>query len=68
VDWWRRLPALVRIPVAVAVILLATLVFVRPPGVDGRGNGAAVGLLFALGIILLFTGPTDAQKKGYHDF
>jgi hypothetical protein len=59
-DWWRRLPALVRIPVAVATILIAT-------GLFASGLRAAIGL-FALGVVLLFTGPSDAQKKGYPDF
>lgn len=59
-DWWRRLPALVRFPVAVMIILLAT-------GLFAAGLRAAIGL-FAFGVVLLFTGPSDAQKMGYHDF
>jgi hypothetical protein len=63
-DWWRRLPGFVRIPIAVVILLVATALFFNPPTVTmWRG----VFLLFALGMILLFTGPTDAQQKGYHD-
>jgi hypothetical protein len=67
-DWWRRLPALIRIPVATAILLLSVCVFLTPPGITGRGSGGSAGLVFALGFILLITGPTDAQKKGYRDF
>jgi hypothetical protein len=59
-EWWRRLPALVRIPVAVAIMLFATGLFMS-------GLRAGIGI-FALGVVLLFSGPSDAQKKGYHDF
>ena len=66
-DWWRRLPGFIRIPVALAILALATCAFLMPPGLGSRGSGGATGLLYAIGLILLFTGPTDAQKKGYHD-
>jgi hypothetical protein len=59
-DWWRRLPALVRIPIAIGTISFATFLF-------ASGLRVAIGL-FALGVVLLFSGPSDAQKKGYHDF
>jgi hypothetical protein len=67
-DFWRKLPAIVRIPVAIGIILLATCLFMHPPEMATPGPTGGAGLLFALGVILLFTGPTDAQKKGYHDF
>jgi hypothetical protein len=67
IDWWRRLPAFVRIPVAAAILVLATCVFLTPPVIGARGSGAFARWIYALGLILLFIGPTDAQKKGYHD-
>jgi hypothetical protein len=66
-EWWRWLPALIRIPVALVVMALATCVFLARPAPGSRGDGGAAGLIYAVGLILLFTGPTDAQKKGYHD-
>jgi|HubBroStandDraft_6_1064221.scaffolds.fasta_scaffold19406_2 hypothetical protein len=59
-DWWRNLPAFVRIPIALVVLFLATGAFLA-------GLRAGIGL-FAVGLILLMTGPSDARKKGYHDF
>ena len=67
-DWWRCLPAWIRIPVALAICALATSLWLIRPAPGSRGGGAAAGLLYAIGLILLITGPTDAQKKGYHDF
>jgi hypothetical protein len=66
-DWWRRLPAFIRYPIATAILLLSSWLFFQPPAPGSRG-GAGVALLYAIGLILFFTGPTDAQKKGYHDF
>ena len=36
-------------------------------GLFMSGLRAGIGI-FALGVVLLFSGPSDAQKKGYHDF
>jgi hypothetical protein len=66
-EWWRGRPAFIRIPIALAIMDLATCVFLAPPAPGTRGSGGAAGLIYAVGLILLFTGPTDAQKKGYHD-
>jgi hypothetical protein len=66
-DWWRCRPALVRIPIAIAIMALGTCVFVATPTPGARASGSAAGLIYAIGLILLFTGPTDAQKRGYSD-
>lgn len=60
---WRRLPAVVRIPIALAIVALSSCSFVAQASA-ARGGAS---LLFALGVIRLFAGPTAAQKMGYHD-
>ena len=63
-DWWRQLPAWIRLPISIGVIGLATYLWF---GVDFSGRGVIPGLVMTVGIILLFAGPTDAQHRGYHD-
>ena len=59
-GWWAGLPAWLRYGTAVAFLGISTALWF-----GGRfwPWGWAVGV-----ILLLAAGPSDAEKKGYHDF
>lgn len=57
-QWWAGLPPLLRYGVAVFFLLVSTVLWFC-----GRfwPWGWAVGV-----VLLLFAGPSDSEKKGYH--
>lgn len=57
-EWWTDLPAWLRFGVALALLALSTVLWFT-----GRfwPWGWAAG-----GVLLLFSGPSDSEKKGYH--
>ena len=65
-DLWRRLPAWVRFPIALGILAWATYLFLHPAVADAKA-AKGIGMLYVIGLLLLCIGPTDAQKKGYHD-
>ncbi|MEX0777267.1 MAG: hypothetical protein WD042_16305 [Phycisphaeraceae bacterium] len=60
-DTWRFLPWWIRYPLALGMMAIAVLLFLFANPMPAL----LVGGLFAVGLILLFIGPTDADKKGY---
>lgn len=69
-DLWRQLPVWVRVPVSLGILAFGTFLFYflgNQGQVAGRGPSVLIGLVVALGIVLLFTGPTDSERRGYHD-
>jgi hypothetical protein len=57
-EWWADLPPLVRYGVSLGLILVSTVLwFCGWFWPWGWGVGA---------ILLLFSGPSDSEKKGYH--
>lgn len=61
-DWWASLSPGVRIPIAMLLILGSAfgLVTIR------IGYGLVWGTGLALGVVLLFHGPSKANRSGYH--
>jgi hypothetical protein len=59
-DWWTGLPWKLRLAVAVILLLISTVLFFI--GYFWPW-GWALG-----GILLIFSFPNDAEKRGYHDF
>ena len=61
IEWWAGLPWWLRVGVAVPFLLLSTILFF----VFDRfwPWGWAIGI-----VLLIFSFPSKAQKKGYHDF
>jgi hypothetical protein len=59
-EWWAGLPWWLRVGVAVAFLLSSTILLLA-----GRfwPWGWAVGV-----VLLLFSFPSKAERKGYHDF
>jgi hypothetical protein len=62
-EWWASLSASIRYPVAVLIIGVSTVGFAA---MHSYAGGKLLGLGWALGFILLFYGPSDADRKGYH--
>jgi hypothetical protein len=61
IEWWADLSPWLRFGAAGAILLLATVLLL----VTGR----IYVWLWALGIVLLiFSFPNSARRKGYHDF
>jgi hypothetical protein len=59
-DWYMGLPWLLRLAAALVFLLISTvLYFVGRFWPWGWGAGA---------VLLLFSFPNDAERKGYHDF
>jgi len=59
-EWWSELDWKLRVGVALALLLVSTLLWLA-----GRfwPWGWAVGV-----VLLLFSFPSSAERKGYHDF
>jgi hypothetical protein len=69
-DRWRQFPVWVRVPVSLGVLGAALgLMWWLVDGSWGFAADAAVlpGALFAIGLVLLFAGPSESNKRGYHD-
>ena len=68
-SMWARLPLWVRIPGGLIVMLIgAGMIYSME--VVGRGSrgGTVIGILLAFaGMAMIFNGPSDAEKRGYHD-
>jgi hypothetical protein len=62
-EWWASLRAWVRYPVAVSVLVGSTIGFAT---LHSWGYVSLWSLGWALGVILLLYGPSDASKRGYH--
>jgi hypothetical protein len=60
ISWWTGLPWKLRLGVACAFLLLSTILWFT--GYFWPW-GWAVG-----GVMLIFSFPNDAEKRGYHDF
>lgn len=59
-EWWTGLPWWLRLSVAVLCLLVSTgLYFAGRFWPWGWGGGI---------VLLLFSFPNDAEKRGYHDF
>ncbi len=64
-DWWASLSGWVRYPVAVLIMVGSTVGFVHNYTLHwGAGRLWAFG--WAIGFILLFYGPSRADRRGYH--
>ena len=59
-EWWSDLPAPLRYGVAIVFLLIST-------GLWFAGTLRPWGWV-AGSVFLLMTGPSKAEKKGYHDF
>jgi hypothetical protein len=60
IEWWTELPRLLRAGAALLLLLASTVLwFAGTFWPWGWGIGA---------VLLLFSFPSDAEKKGYHDF
>ena len=58
-GWWTGLPPILRYGVAIGFLIASTVLYLM-----GRfwPWGWVVGI-----VLLFFAGPSDAEKKGYHD-
>lgn len=59
-DWWTGLPWKLRLGVACFFLLISTVLFFAGTFWPW---GWAVGA-----VLLIFSFPNDAEKRGYHDF
>ena len=66
---WVRLPLWIRIPGGLVVLLLgAGIIYAMEVGGRGSRSATVIGLLLAFaGMAMIFNGPSDAEKRGYHD-
>jgi hypothetical protein len=73
-DWWIGLPWRLRLSVALAFLLLSTILWLDVPLLLGvsfprrivrslAATGSVVGIA-----LLLFSFPSKSERKGYHDF
>jgi hypothetical protein len=60
ISWWTGLPWKLRMGVALALLLLSTILFFA-------GYLWIWGWLIGV-VLLMFSFPNDAEKRGYHDF
>jgi hypothetical protein len=59
-GWWAGLPALLRYGVAIGFLLVSTVLWFA-------GTFWPWGWVVGF-VLLVFAGPSDSEKKGYHDF
>lgn len=68
-SMWARLPLWIRIPGGFIVLAMgAGIIYAMEiAGRGSRGNTVLGVLLAFAGMAMIFNGPSDAEKKGYHD-
>jgi hypothetical protein len=73
-EWWARLPRWLRVGVALAFLLMSTILWLTIPLLprfffQGWLAGRLAAFGWAVGaMLLLFSFPSKSERKGYHDF
>jgi hypothetical protein len=68
-SFWSRLPLWIRIPGGLIVSAMGVgLIYVIEGTGRGTRGGTILGILLAFcGMAMMLNGPSDAEKRGYHD-
>ena len=68
-SFWAGLPLWIRIPGGLLVMAFgAALIYSMEFAARPSRGGTVIGVLLAFaGMAMIFNGPSDAEKKGYHD-
>ena len=68
-SFWARLPLWIRIPGGLIVSATGVgLIYAIQAGDRGGRGAMIVGILLAFcGMAMMLNGPSDAEKRGYHD-
>jgi hypothetical protein len=68
-SFWARLPLWIRIPGGLIVSAMGVWIISSVEGTDRGARGATIaGILLAFcGMAMMLKGPSDVEKRGYHD-
>jgi len=68
-SFWSRLPLWIRVPGGLIVAMFgAGIIYAMEVGGRGSRGATVLGILLAFaGMAMALNGPSDSEKRGYHD-